>query len=92
MAIQTAIWVMLNCEPENLRRPQRALELVTKVMKATDESDYRVLRLLAQAQFANGLQEQAVETMRLCLKGMPPDHHERTEMIERLEKYQAALR
>ncbi|MBI9074834.1 MAG: M48 family metalloprotease [Desulfatibacillum sp.] len=80
-------WTYATCEKEELRNPQRALELAARAAEL--EPAPHILDTLAESYFVNSMFDLAVETEIRAMEAMG-DSPESPEYREHLEKYKAA--
>jgi tetratricopeptide (TPR) repeat protein len=71
-AVADYAWELLTCPAEELRDPQEALVLATRVVTATNETDADKLDTLALAQHMTGDSEPAARTQQKALDLLPP--------------------
>ena len=84
-------WILLTCEPADLRDPEAALEAATRANELTNYQSDSFLDTLAMAYFKNGFVDKAIETQRTAVEMLWGGQFDRAEMEERLQEYKAAL-
>jgi tetratricopeptide (TPR) repeat protein len=87
-ALNEYSWLLLSCEPEELRDPATALEFAQEAVRLSGRQDALVLDTLAVAQRMNGDLRAAIETQKEAITLLAP-----SEFVERapLEKTLAEL-
>jgi non-specific serine/threonine protein kinase/serine/threonine-protein kinase len=83
-------WLLLTCEPEDLRDPAEALKASIKANVLTDYLKPDYLDTLATAFFRTGDIAKALEHARDALDLLPPNHEDRAGYEQRLAEYEAA--
>jgi TPR repeat protein len=89
-ALNNLAWQLATTSKPHLRDPQRALELAELAIAKTEDPPANMLDTLAEAHFANGQLEEAIEAAQRAL-ATQPDAGDEAIMREHLEKYRRAL-
>ncbi|MSR61466.1 MAG: tetratricopeptide repeat protein [Planctomycetes bacterium] len=84
-AARLAAWILASAAEDELRDPQRALELARRAVQATQRRDPPTLEALAAALAAGGDFERAVAVQEEALRLLPPNQQGAAR--ERLELY-----
>jgi tetratricopeptide (TPR) repeat protein len=79
-------WLYATCREESCRRPQEALKLAQKAVSLVPR-DAHVLDTLAESYYANGMLDEAVETINRAIALKPQDM---SYYLGQLEKFQKA--
>lgn len=81
-------WTILTRKdiPDDQRDLKLALKLAERAVKASKGHEGSILDTLARAQFANGLQKEAIATQQRAVKAAPDD--QKKELQQTLESYQ----
>ncbi len=84
-------WLLVTCQPEDLRDPKESLRFAQQADQMTKRGDANVLSTMARAQYQLGERESAIATLREALELVEGDAESREEMAEQLREYEAAL-
>ncbi len=90
-ALNDYAWILLTCEPPDLRDPAAALPYVKKAVEMSKMRQPAILDTLALAQFLLGDVDAAIETERQALSLLSEgDSRVRNQLSTRLEEFQKA--
>ena len=88
MELNEYAWLLVTCEPEDLRNAKTALPLAQKAVEETVGNNYAMLDTLALAYQMTGDVDKAVETQRKALDLLPPERTPlRTDLEMKLGEY-----
>jgi tetratricopeptide (TPR) repeat protein/predicted Ser/Thr protein kinase len=76
-------WILLTCEPEELRDPVAALHAAERAVELTEADDPEVLDTLALALMRNGRADEAMATQRTAIGLVPPGELRLRSSLER---------
>ncbi|MFQ5473065.1 MAG: tetratricopeptide repeat protein, partial [Dehalococcoidia bacterium] len=92
-ALNKYAWLLLTCEPADMRDPRAALSAATKANEMTDGANAGILDTLALAHHRTGDASKAIEIQRQAVSILPPGESPlRSELATRLAEYEAVLR
>ena len=83
-------WLLLTCEPEDLRAPAEALAVSLKSNVLTDYQNPDYVDTLALAYFLTGDVEKAIDYGRQAVEMLPEGNEGRAEFTARLAEYEQA--
>jgi tetratricopeptide (TPR) repeat protein len=83
-------WLLLTCEPEDLRAPSEALAVSLRSNVLTDYQNPDYVDTLALAYFRTGDLENAIKYARQAVALLPEGSEDRAEMEQRLAEYEQA--
>jgi tetratricopeptide (TPR) repeat protein len=84
-------WLLVTCEPEDLRQPDEALMVSLKANVLTDYQNPDHVDTLALAYFRTGDVEKAVSYARQAVEMLPEGNEDREELAARLAEYERAM-
>ncbi|WP_028316972.1 M48 family metallopeptidase [Desulfatibacillum aliphaticivorans] len=87
MALNNLAWTYATCEKEELRNPERALELALRAVEISPRP--HILDTLAESYYVNSMYDKAVETQTRAIKAGPLSE-ELNDYQEHLDKYMQA--
>jgi tetratricopeptide (TPR) repeat protein len=91
-ALNNFAWLLLTCEPAELRAPGEALTMARRAAEQSRFSNPRILDTLAMAYSQNDLLQEAVDTQLRALGSIPPEPSQfRAELQTRLDQYVSRL-
>jgi len=83
MYLNDYAWLLLTCEPPDLRDPEAALAAAEKAVALTNESNFMLLDTLAKAYYDNGDATTAASTQRKAIALLSDDQPELRRELER---------
>lgn len=75
-------WLLLTCEPADLREPATALALAQRAVERTPAPDPDILDTLALAYAMTGDRDKAILTQEAALRAVPADDADRKKLFE----------
>ncbi|MCP4247420.1 MAG: tetratricopeptide repeat protein [bacterium] len=81
-ALNNYAWLLLTCDPGDLRDPEAALPIAQRAVEISDAQDADFLDTLALAQKMTGDLDQAIETQQKAVALLPPDDWQRRAGFE----------
>ncbi|MCH8152474.1 MAG: tetratricopeptide repeat protein [Planctomycetes bacterium] len=92
-ALNHYAWLLLTCEPSDLRDPKAALPVAIEANEMTDDENPAYLDTLALAYHLTGDTARAVENQKRAIALLPPGEPSiRAELEARLADFEAALK